>query len=93
VPTADERAGIFSELAKRVIDPFTRKPFSGNVIPENRISPVARKILGLYPLPDRPGLAGNYLAQPVLTENTLQFTGRLDHHFSDRDLVTLRYTF
>ena len=93
VPTAEERAGNFSKLAKPVIDPFTRHPFSGNMIPQNRISTVAQKILGLYPLPDRPGFAGNYLAQPVLTENTFQFTGRLDHHFSDRDLVTLRYSF
>jgi hypothetical protein len=93
VPAADERAGNFSALPKPVIDPFTRAPFPGSIIPPGRISPVARDILNLYPLPNLAGLAGNYLAQPVQTENTWQFTGRLDHHFSAADALTLRYSF
>jgi hypothetical protein len=93
VPTAEERAGNFAALGRPVIDPFTRQPFPGNVIPRTRISPVAMDVLDLYPLPNRPGFAGNYLAQPVQTEDTPQFTGRLDHHFSPNDLVTMRYSF
>jgi trimeric autotransporter adhesin len=33
-------------------DPNTRAPFPGNVIPQNRISPQAKALLGLYPLPN-----------------------------------------
>ncbi len=36
---------------------FTRDPFPGNIIPQNRIDPVARKILDYYPLPNQPGTA------------------------------------
>ena len=93
VPTAGERAGDLSGLGLTVIDPFTQQPFPGDRIPASRISPVALKVLDLYPLPNLPGLAGNYLAQPVQPENTWQVTGRVDQHFSASDLVTVRYSF
>ncbi len=93
VPTPEEKSGDLSALGQPAIDPFTGQPFAGNVIPASRISPVALKVLALYPLPNLPGFAGNYLAQPVQTENTAQFTGRMDHHFSTNDLVTVRCSF
>ena len=93
VPTPAERAGNLSGLGLPVIDPFTQQPFPGGQIPAARISPVALKVLDLYPLPNLPGLAGNYLAQPVQPENTWQVTGRVDQHFSANDLVTVRYSF
>src|SRR5215831_18290788 len=68
VPTAAQRQGDFSDTrdnAGRLItiyDPLTgradssgkwiRSPFAGNVIPSDRINPVAPKILSLYPLPN-----------------------------------------
>jgi hypothetical protein len=93
VPTPEERAGDLSALGRPVVDPFTQQPFPGGMIPASRISPVALKVLELYPLPNLPGVAGNFLAQPVQTENTSQFTARLDHHFSANDLATVRYSF
>jgi hypothetical protein len=93
VPTPQERAWNLSALGSPVVDPFTGTPFPGNVIPPSRISPVAQDILKLYPLPDLAGGVGNYLAQPIQTENTWQFTGRLDHHFSPNNVVTARYSF
>ena len=36
----------------QVIDPSTGAPLAGNVIPASRISPQARALLGLYPLPN-----------------------------------------
>jgi hypothetical protein len=93
VPTAAERAGDLSALGRPVIDPFTQQPFPGARIPTARISPVALKVLELYPLPNLPGLAGNYLARPLQTENTWQLTGRVDEHVSANDVVTVRYSF
>jgi len=93
VPTLQERAGDLAALNMNIVDPFTGQPFHGNQIPQARISPVALAIFRLYPLPNRPGLAGNYLAQPLQTENTDQFTGRVDHHFSPNDVVTMRFSF
>jgi hypothetical protein len=76
-----------------IIDPFTQKPFPGNVIPASRISPLASKILALYPVANQPGNSGNYFGQPVERDANSQFTGRLDHHFNDSSQVTLRYSY
>jgi len=65
MPTAAERAGDFGLRA--IIDPTTGTPFSGNVIPQNRITPQARALVALYPLPNFAG-TGQYNYQvPVLS--------------------------
>ena len=56
---------ICPTLPVTIKDPFTGAPFPGNRIPASRIAPLAQRILDLFPLPTRPGRAGNYLAQPV----------------------------
>jgi hypothetical protein len=52
MPTFAERAGDFSKSPVTLIDPSTGTPFSGNLIPQNRISPQAQALLKLYPLPN-----------------------------------------
>ena len=37
VPTAAERAGDFSQSGVALIDPFTQRPFAGNVVPAARL--------------------------------------------------------
>ncbi len=91
VPTAAERSGDMSALGT-AIDPFTQAPFPDNRIPDSRMSPVALQILKLFPLPDRPGAAGNYLAQPVGTDSVTQFNGKLDHKLTEIDQLSLRYS-
>ncbi|HET9219712.1 MAG TPA: TonB-dependent receptor [Terriglobia bacterium] len=51
-PTPAERSGDFSAEAIPVVDPSTGLQFAGNVIPPDRISPQARALLSLYPLPN-----------------------------------------
>ncbi|RPJ87650.1 MAG: TonB-dependent receptor, partial [Acidobacteria bacterium] len=92
VPTAEQRAGDLSGIGSTVLDPFTRQPFPGNRVPDSRISPVARSILNLFPTPNRTGLAGNYLAQPVLIENQAQVSFRVDHEFSPAQEIRVRYS-
>lgn len=91
VPTAAERAGNLSAIGTPILDPFTRQPFPGNVIPASRISPVALQALKLFPATSDP--AGNFLAQPVQTETFSQYNGRLDHSLSAAAQLTLRYSF
>lgn len=93
VPAPALRTGNLAALPDSVIDPFTRAPFPGNVIPANRISPLAAKILSLYPMPDLPGDAGNYRAQPVAMAEQSQFSGRLDYVLSPAAQVTMRYSY
>jgi hypothetical protein len=66
VPTADQRAGNFSSYSALIYDPNTgnsdgsgRTPFSGNIIPANRISTIAQKIQGYYPAPNIAGATSN----------------------------------
>jgi hypothetical protein len=70
VPTAEERAGDFSQLLAissqyRIYDPatitpaaggrFSRQPLAGNIIPTSRLDPMAQRILQFYPLPNQRG--------------------------------------
>src|SRR5262245_3962484 len=72
VPTMALRSGNFSNAraAAGVLlpifdpasssDPKTRTQFEGNMIPDARIDPIAKKILSLVPLPNLPGENNNY---------------------------------
>ena len=93
VPTPEERQGNLSALGVTVANPFTGKPFMGNVIPPGLISPLAPDVLKMFPNPNLPGLSDNYLASPVQSENDTQGTYRLDHRLSTSDDLTARYSF
>ena len=92
VPDAALRSFNLSGVGP-IIDPFTQSPFPGNTIPANRISPLASRILALYPDANGSGNAGNYYGQPVQRNTNSQFTGRLDHRFNDSSQLTLRYSY
>ena len=70
---------------------FWRDPFPGNVIPQNRISPVAQKILSYVPGPNTVGQGASGLANNFFNTNNEgrywynQPMARWDHIFSDRD--------
>ncbi len=93
VPTAAERRFDLSALPGAVKDPFNGAPFPANLIPSSRISPLANKVLDLYPLATGPGSSGNHFGQPVQRDANTQFNGRLDHNFSTTDRLTLRYSY
>lgn len=70
-----------------------RDPFPNNIIPLNRMSPLAKAIFAITPLPNDPNInplvATNYRT-PVATSgfsnrNDNQNTIRLDHRFSEKD--------
>src|SRR3954453_13782331 len=59
-PTALERAGNFSQSGVTILDPTTRTPVGGKIIPANRIDPNGLKLLSLFPLPNTVGPGGQY---------------------------------
>jgi Carboxypeptidase regulatory-like domain len=63
VPTAQERAGNFSDLSGvQLTDPLNNNaPFPGNRIPANRLSPVSQYFLNSIPLPNGPFQQITYL--------------------------------
>jgi hypothetical protein len=61
-------------------------------VPASRVSAAGAQILKLFPLPNLPGSAGNYLGQPVASENSSQVSARFDQELRDGGLLTFRYS-
>ena len=107
VPTQAQRSGDFSNLLARGIQLYNplsarlvngqvvRDPFPGNIIPQSLISPSAAKTLRYYPLPNLPGDAdglNNYSSPNPRKDDYYSLTGRIDHTFSERNKIFLRYS-
>jgi len=102
MPTDAERTGDFSALLKvgsiyQIYDPLTgvaqggrvaRQPFPNNIIPPDRISPIAKNYLKYYAQPNQPGQPNgqaNFLSNTDGERNRFNNTiGRLDVNLSDR---------
>ncbi|MFN7934059.1 MAG: TonB-dependent receptor [Bryobacteraceae bacterium] len=102
VPSPGMRAGDFNfpgvtsnviydpATTRRVDGQWLRDPFVGNIIPQNRIDPVARKVLEFDPWrqPNRAGTfnsggpSGNYLADEFAKVFLDDYNLRLDHQFT-----------
>jgi hypothetical protein len=89
VPTADERAGIFTSAVR---DPLTGLPFANNTIPGSRIDPYATSIINLVPLPNQPG-ANNFFRTADLLDNSDRLLTRGDWKPSASDSVFGRYIY
>ena len=91
VPTDRMRAGDFSANSFIVRDPRTGQRFPGDVIPPDRIDPVARRVLDFfYPHANLASLSnglGRSQAFINLTHTQTRWDGRIDHELSSRDSV------
>ena len=105
IPSARERAGDFSDWRDSdgnlipIYDPATtrvlpdgtvvRDPFPGNIIPANRISPVARQFLQFLPTPTSDGPLNNYLIPAAIPDTILgdsnYYFGRFDTYIGQKD--------
>jgi len=107
VPTQAMRNGDFSALLAQgtiIYDPATatqvgarvvRQPFPGNIIPANRINPIAAAALKFYPLPnqaaDNQGRNNFFYVNP--RDDTFYSTStRVDHRLTDKQQLFVRYT-
>lgn len=95
VPSERERGGDLSNVSIPIIDPLTDRPFPGNIIPPERISPAARAVLALYPLPNISGLPRtlNFTSSPTPTTDRDQVILRIDHSPSQKDYLFGRYIY
>ena len=93
VPTPAVRGGDLSSLGATVIDPFSGQPFPRNVIPPSRISPYAADVLALFPHPNLTGTSGNYLGNPVGTDQQNEGSARFDQRLTDKSQLSLRYSY
>jgi outer membrane receptor protein involved in Fe transport len=92
VPTLKERAGDFSDVPTTIVDPLTKIPFAGNVIPANRINPVGAALANLYPVPNNTDPSRNYIGNPKgVSENDVS-AARIDYQPGARDTIWGRFT-
>jgi hypothetical protein len=90
---------IFDPRQNRTV--FIRDPFPGNVIPPNRIDPIAAKILqgDFWPAPNAPGSRDSRTGNPIQNfadgrsnrNTTNQYMGRIDHRLSESDTIYGRF--
>jgi hypothetical protein len=92
VPTPEMRRGDLSAISNRIYDPLTGLPFEGNIIPDDRINPIARRVANIWPLPNQPGLVNNYLENNVQTNDLNAFDLRGDVNLDRWGSLFARYS-
>jgi len=106
LPSAAMFTGNFSERPKGtqgIFDPRTRvnnggvitaQPFSGNIIPTNRIHPISAKLIEFYPAANlaSANLTNNFVQAQGRPINRDQFVGRMDFVESSNSQWTGRYS-
>jgi len=92
VPHPADREGNFSSRTDvTVVDPTTRQPFPGNIIPVSRQDPIARELIKFYPAPNVAGSdvmrapRDNFARNGVDLTNIDWFTTRIDHNLSEKN--------
>jgi len=71
-------SGDLSSVSTPIIDPVTGSPFSGNRIPQSRITPFAAQQLPAVPAPNTTGV-NNYRVVRNFTDDTDTVTARTDY--------------
>src|SRR4051794_22498542 len=104
VPVAQIRAGDFrGVVANGIYDPATATPnpaggavirtrFPNDTIPQSRFDAIGAGLVNLWPLPQRAGLANNWVANPIKRSTVHRGDGRLDHQLSSMDSLFFRYS-
>jgi hypothetical protein len=108
VPTDAMRRGDLSPLLAlgstyQIYDPlttvtapggrFSRQPFARNMIPANRLDPVAQAILKHWPAPNQAGTSdgrNNFFANRPAQERTWVHLARVDHAFNQNHRIFFR---
>jgi hypothetical protein len=105
VPTEALRRGDLSAASTLIYDPLTgnpdgsaRTPFPGNVIPANRIDPIARKIIDLMPPPNVRNANGsipetnNYFVQAPFSFNRWTLDTKVNWNATPKLNLFARYS-
>ncbi|MDX6708990.1 MAG: hypothetical protein QOH96_6 [Blastocatellia bacterium] len=100
VPTLAFRNGDFSGQSRDIFDPLTgtstgknRVAFANKIIPQDRISPVAKAILAGIPLPNLPGQVNNYAATGSFAQDRNSTDIKVNHIFSESTNAFARYSY
>ena len=90
------RRGDFSAVGVTIRDPATGLPFSSNIIPSDRFSPIARAVLAdqrLYPLPTLPGDTNNLVTGSSDKQRAHQGDFKVDANLTSNDRMFGRISY
>jgi len=102
IPPSAFRNGDFSASATKIYDPATgnadgtgRTQFPNNIIPADRISPIAKSILSHLPAPNVDAAPGqpNYQIDYARVKTTDSFDTKVNLQLTQRDQVSARFSF
>jgi hypothetical protein len=103
IPTMAMRNGDFSAVPNGIYDPVTgavngagRTAFANNQIPQERISPIARRLIALLPEPNIPNVAlgsNNYQKAQTREKTTDAFDTKINYTLSGKDQLSYRLSF
>ncbi len=100
LPSPSERTGDFSQAVNllgqplTIIDPTTGLPFPGNVIPLNRLSQPALKLLTFYPQPNYNSPLGYNFQTPLITpSNSDAGQARFNRNLDRKNFINGSYGF
>jgi len=102
VPTLKMRQGDFSEVTSGIYDPFTgdvgganRTRFANNIIPADRISPIARRLLAFIPDPNVVAPLGqnNYQEAQTREKTTDGFDSKVNYAVNEKNQTSFRLSF
>jgi hypothetical protein len=99
VPTSPQRAGDFSSFGTPIYDPNTgdntgkgRSVFPNNVIPADRLSPIALKLQSLIPGPNLAGNVSNYFSSGLQALNRNNFDAKVDWSRTSNHHLFFKYS-
>jgi hypothetical protein len=99
VATEAMRRGDFSAFGTTIYDPATgnpdgtgRTPFPGNIIPPDRISPIAAEIQSWVPLPNRDRAFANYTATGPEEMDRNSFDFKLNYNLTNAAQIWAKYS-
>ena len=103
VPYPEWFGGDFSKVATKIYDPATgnadgtgRTQFVGNIIPANRISPIAKKLLGFLQAPNIANASlgtPNFVFNEVRVKKTQAFDTKINYNINDRNVLSYRFSY
>jgi len=97
--TSSNQLIVIYDPATTVADPtqksgYSRLPFPGNIIPANRIDPIAKKMLAYYPEPTlgvSPTLLNNWSLNFGLITHQPKYFTRIDQNFGNKNRLFFRF--
>lgn len=103
VPYPEWFGGDLSKAPTKIYDPATgnadgtgRTQFVGNIIPDNRISPITKRLLKFFQAPNIAGAAfatPNFVFNEVRVKTTHAFDTKINYNISDRNVLSYRFSF